>query len=280
MAASGATTSVLIQAFTIPQNANADQEILMYDNFKTMNKEQQPILERTGCFSSSSIHKLVSSGRASKTKTDLENTGRPFDTYIEEKLMEIRLGRQLENEINAKEVWWGKLVEPLVFGKLGIEYDYESKTRYAHPTITHWNGMPDTMRPDVVGDIKCPFSLKSFCKAVDSFQVGVEAFKEAKPDWYWQLVSNAILCNVGRAESIVYVPYQSALPEIREATELFDGDQNKVARFNWATDDDLPYLVEGGYYKDLNIFEFEVPQADIDFLTARVEMAVEKLVSQ
>jgi hypothetical protein len=136
--------------------------------------------------------------------------------------------------------------------------------------------MPDTLRKDVVGDIKCPFSLKSYCTAVDSFG-DVEAFKKSKPDWYWQLVSNAILCDKARAEIIVYVPYLSELAEIREDCEMFDGNQNKVARFAFAEDDDLPYLIEGGHYKNVEIFEFEVPQEDKDLLTNRVKLAVQYL---
>jgi hypothetical protein len=50
----------------------------------------------------------------------------------------------------------------------------------------------------------------------------------------------------------------------------YDGDQNKIAWINWASDDELPYLIEGGHYQNLNIIRFEVPQADKDFLTKRV----------
>jgi hypothetical protein len=211
-----------------------------------------------------------------KTK---DGFGAPGLTYIKEKQMEQRLGRSIQNEIDGKQVWWGKLNEKRAYNiiiKDNLEYDLETKNRFVHPSIERWTGMPDTLRKDVVGDIKCPFSLKSYCTAVDSFG-DVEAFKKSKPDWYWQLVSNAILCDKARAEIIVYVPYLSELAEIREDCEMFDGNQNKVARFAFAEDDDLPYLIEGGHYKNVEIFEFEVPQEDKDLLTNRVKLAVQYL---
>jgi hypothetical protein len=225
---------------------------------------------RVANFSSSSIHKLMSMNKSK------DGFGAPGLTYIKEKKMEQRLGRSLQNEIDGKEVWWGKLNESRVFGLLPLDYTFEAVTRYSHPTVSNWTGMPDTNRPNVVGDIKCPFSLKSYCTAVDSFG-DIEAFKKAKPDWYYQLVSNSILCDKPRAEIIVYVPYKSELDEIRDYCAMFDGNQNKVARFGFADDDDLPYLIEGGHYKNIEIFEFEVPESDKEFLTDRVKQAVELL---
>lgn len=227
-------------------------------------------MTRTANFSSSSIWKLTTSDRKGT------GFGAPALKYIKEKQREKRLGRSIQNEINGQEVWWGKLNEPRVFGMLPLEYDFEAKIRYAHKTITNWTGMPDTIRPDVVGDIKCPFSLNSFCDAVDSFG-DIEEFKKSKVEWYWQLVSNAILCEKSKAEIIVYVPYKSELEDIRDACAMFDGNQNKVARFGFAEDDDMPYLVEGNHYKNLNIFQFDVLQDDIDYLTERVKLAVELL---
>lgn len=36
----------------------------------------------------------------------------------------------------------------------------------------------------------------------------------------------------------------------------------------------LAYLPDGGHYKNLNIFRFEVPIADKEFLTERIKKAI------
>lgn len=184
--------------------------------------------------------------------------------------MERRLGRPLGSEVSAKPLSWGNFLEGIVFEKLGLEYELHHKTRYAHPTIANWTGAPDTRKASVVGDIKNPFTMKSFCIHVDAFG-SIEKFKEVdKGKWYWQLISNAILTGSDRAEIIIYCPYKKDLDDIRERAGMFDGDQNKVAFLNWSDDDELPWIPEGGHYKDLNIWEFDVPEEDRIFLTNRV----------
>jgi len=132
-------------------------------------------MSRAGNFSSSSIHKLMTTGRGE------HGFGAPALTYINEKRMEMRLGRQLTNETNAKPTSWGTLMELYVFDQIGIKYKLKHKERYLHPTIKHWTGCPDVVSAGEVGDIKCPFTLKSFCETVDSF-TSVQAFKDAKPE--------------------------------------------------------------------------------------------------
>jgi len=226
--------------------------------------------ERTANFSSSSIHKLIKEGRGSA------RFSAPGLTYIKEKRMEMRLGRQLTGETNAKPTNWGTFIEGRVFNMLPINFKLSSIDRYSHPAITNWTGSPDITTSDIVGDIKCPYTLKSFCEMVDTFG-DIEAFKELKPEYYWQLVSNAILTDVDKASIVVYVPYREELEEIREAANNVDGDQNKIAFLNWAGDDELPYLIAGNHYENLNIMEFDVPQEDKDLLTQRVVEAVELL---
>jgi hypothetical protein len=58
----------------------------------------------------------------------------------------------------------------------------------------------------------------------------------------------------------------------------YDGDQNKIAWINWSEDNDLPFLVEGGHYKNLNIIRFEVPEFDKKLLTERVKEAGKLLI--
>jgi hypothetical protein len=222
-----------------------------------------------GNFTSSNIWKLTTSDKAGK------DFGAQALTYIKEKQMEIRLQRRLNTETTSRPTSWGTLVERRAFDLLSMEYQLESTTNLKHPTIEGWTGTPDlrNIKEQAIGDIKCPFTLKSFCEMVDSFG-DLEAFKKSKPEYYWQLVSNAIITGMPKGEIVVYCPYLIELDAIREMANNFEGDQNKVAWVNWANDSDLPYLVEGGYYKNLNTWIFDIAKEDIDFLTDRVTRAI------
>ena len=70
------------------------------------------------------------------------------------------------------------------------------------------------------------------------------------------------------------MPFES---EIHEIKLLADG----VPSAYWiamAGDNEIPFIKDGGYYKNLNIIRFEVPQSDIDFLTERVLTAGKMLI--
>ncbi len=230
-------------------------------------------MSRVATFSSSSIHKLTSKGRGNFT---IENVGKPYTTYIEEKAMEVKLGRQLQTENSARPTAWGTLVEEFAFGKMGLEFSLVSKERFYNGE--HWSGMPDLLTDEIVGDIKCPWTLKGFCSLVDSIDKGVEFFKENHPEYYWQLVSNAILCKREKAMIVCFAPFKEDLEEIRVLAEEHIGEQNnRFAFINWAEDDELPYLIKGKSYNDINILEFDIPQEDKVLLTERVKMATVEL---
>lgn len=223
---------------------------------------------RTANFTSSSIHRLTGFDRSGK------EIGKPFFEYVKEKRWEKLLGKPLQNETSSRETSWGDLVELMAFSKMPIEYKLQSDKRYKHPTLPY-SGAPDMLTDTIVCDIKCPFSLKSFCEMVEIKEP--EQLKKQKPEYYWQLVSNGILADRDIAEFVVYAPYQEDLNVIREMIQNYDGDQNKFAWMNWAYDEQLPYLIKGGHYKDLNIFRFEIPQQDKDFLLERIIKASELL---
>jgi hypothetical protein len=249
--------------------------------------------QRFGTFSSSAAHKLIKLGSRKMTADELiefkknnpkstkKNCADGFSeaglTYIKETGYELKLGRALGSEQGARATSWGTFVESIVFGKLDLSYKLESQIRLAHKTVERWTGAPDTIRENVVGDIKCPWTLKSFCETVEAMEIGIEAFKELRPEYYWQLVSNAILTDSGKGEIIIYVPYLSELEPIREEANNYDGDQNKIAFINWAEDNELPYLPDGGHYKNLNKLEFDIPEEDKIFLTERIILANEYL---
>ena len=158
--------------------------------------------ERAQTFSSSAIWKLTTQN------IKKAGFGKPGLTYIEEVKMEIALGRALTGaDSGGKECTWGNLVEKRVFDLLPMHYLLESRTRFAHPEIPQWTGAPDLLTKELVGDIKSPYTLKSFCNLVRCMEAGIETLKDEYPEYYWQLVSNAIINDCKYAELIIYCPY-------------------------------------------------------------------------
>lgn len=218
---------------------------------------------RVGNFTSSEIYNLLKKDRSGK------GFGVPAMTYIEERNMARRLGRSLTTETNARPTTWGKCLEPFAYRKLGFDYELVSDVTIQHPDIPYWCGSPDLIGNNIVGDIKCPMTLKSFCQLVDCGVDGIEQVRTNHPSgeqYYFQLVSNAILTNSDFAELIIYVPYRSDLDEIR----LTASDNKAFKWIEYADDYELPWLIEGGHYQDLNVIRFHVPQSDKDLLTNAV----------
>lgn len=220
---------------------------------------------RIGNFTSSEIAALMTVAK------DGKSFGAPAKTYIEEKNMERRLGRSLNTETSAKPTSWGRLLEDHVFPLLGKPYRAMGTISMKHPDIDFWAGSPDAVKPGEAGktvvDIKCPYTLKSFCTLADcrTIEEVRENHKEGDK-YFYQLVSNAIITGSRFAELVIFCPYQSELNEIRKMCE---GDPKYYWLFG-SQDEDLPYLPNGGFYKNLNIISFEVSAEDKKELTDRV----------
>jgi hypothetical protein len=229
---------------------------------------------RAGNFTSSEIVALTTNGK------EKGSFGAPFYSYIEEKKMERRLNRSLTEDVFAKPLSWGDLVQHYVFKLLGSDYKPCSNDVVSHKTIDCWKGTPDAEKFDVgktVAEVKCPQTLKSFCLLVDAWNKGgIQLVRKNHKDgekFYWQIVSNAILTGAKYGELIVFAPYKSELDTIREMAQNVDGKQSHFFWIASGTDDELPFLLDGGYYKNLNVMRFEIPVADKMFLHARVEEA-------
>lgn len=236
------------------------------------------------------IANFTSSEIVALTKKDKKGTGfgAPALTYIEETNMERLLGRSLTTEVDARATSWGKLQEPRVFDKLGLEYKLSSQETIAHPTIPFWVGSPDGSKINTTADFKAPLTLKSFCQLVQPLYEGLngmEAMNRVREDhkdgekFYWQIVSNAILQGNDFGELIGYMPYFSELEEIRIMARTHE-QKKKYQWVDYASDDELPYLLDGGYYQNLNIIRFEIPAADKKFLTDCVLKASEMLLKE
>ena len=245
---------------------------------------------RVGNFTSSSIWMLMTNGSRemteaeiiehrkknpkSKAKTINDGLGKPAQTYIKHKNRELLLGRNLQKERSSRPTSWGNLIERRVYELLPLDYTLQSDVRYTHSEFERWTGAPDMLTDLKVCDIKCPFSLDVYCDKADIMMANdVEALKKEFPENYWQLVSNAILTEKNIGELIIYCPYIKELIEIKEDLVNYEGDQNDVAWINWAKDEELPYLIEGNYYKNLYKFEFEIPEEDKQALYDRVKLA-------
>lgn len=234
-------------------------------------------LKRATTFSSSEIWKLMTNDRSGKA------FGAQGLKYIKRKKHEIKLKRSINKEVNSRATSWGIFLEQRVFQMLPVEYMLKSKDRFFHKEINNYSGCPDVIKnTDTVSDIKCPFDLEVFCDKIDSLS-DINTYKEMFPEDYWQHISNAILLNsngfdIKYFEAIIYCPYKEELQEIKDEASMFDGEQNKIAWINWADDCELPYLLKDSEYKNLNIFKFEVPQADKEALTERVLTASKLLI--
>lgn len=239
---------------------------------------------RVGNFTSSEIAALMSNDRTGK------KPGAPYINYINECNIERRLCRSISEEVTARALSWGKTVERYVFNILGTEYSLVSNETLPHPTIDCWYGSPDNIKyvaniAETVCDIKCPLTLKSFCQLVDAWSSdGIEGIRNEHKDgekFYWQLVSNACITGCEFAELIVFAPYRNELDDIRSMVNnpsMPDIETHNAKWIAFALDDELPWLIKGGHYNNINIMRFKVPESDKQALTDRVIMAKNELV--
>jgi hypothetical protein len=237
---------------------------------------------RVGNFNSSKIVALT------KLTKDKKAFGEKAITFIAQKNYERRLGRSITTETTAKATNWGNLCESIAFDKLGLDYSISSQETDTHPSIDYWVGSKDGLKHDegkTVIDIKCPITLESFCGLVQPIYdglTGMDAMNKVRDNhkegetYYWQLVSNAIINNCKYAELIVFVPYKSELEEIKLAA---DGQPN-LYWVAMSSDSELPYILDVGYYKNINVIRFEVPQEDKDFLTEQILKAGKLLIDR
>lgn len=232
--------------------------------------------KRIGRFTSSNMDKLMTNGRGEN------GLGAPAITYIAEKKIELRMGRSLSLDKYSRPTLWGNFIEKRVHELLGTAYKTCGHITIEHPTIKCWSGSPDNIneRESVCGDTKC-YEPKAFSEYVDNLTLAkgdTEIFKISHPHEYWQLVSNALILGMKNIEAIVYMPYESELEEIREMASNYDGeDQFKYRFISESPKSELPYLPDGGFYKNLNILRFELNKKDCDLLTERVLLAEKML---
>lgn len=225
-------------------------------------------------------HKKENPTSKARTIKHLDTPDSKFYSYVNEKKREMKLGRSLSLNKGNRSTAWGEIMEwYVVTSIIGKKWQHHAKTTTVHPIIKTWAGSPDLVEPGVkVGDIKC-YEPDNFTKLADVLlQNDLKVFKEEYTDEYWQLVSNAAIHQVPKAEMILFMPKYSDLEKIRAWMDTDDAPPEAETwkyRFIFdAPDYELPYIPdECEHYQSLITFEFEVPQSDIFDLTYRIEMA-------
>lgn len=216
--------------------------------------------ERLGLFTSSNIADLTTNGKAK------DSYGKPFYTLCEEKAMEVILKRPIDNPTKQIQTDWGILLENIAFQSLPLDFEYNVK-RYTHLNLP-WSGVPDYLGADLVGDIKCPFTLKS-AFGIAMLQTA-EQIKNHAPQYYWQLVSNALLAQRPKAELTIFVPKITRSSEILETAIATDN----LVRFKSIAE--LPFLPVDSDFPELTRVNFEIPEADLRFLEQRILAAADE----
>jgi hypothetical protein len=236
---------------------------------------------RAAHFTSSMVYKLI--------KLDTKgNFQAPGKTYVEEKQIEKRIGSCLDGGAHTQTLAWGNFMELMVYSVLGVQYQISSKETTLHPIFgDFWSGSKDLFTVNTktgvvesIAEIKC-YQKKNFALYTDCIlKKDIEIFKADFPKEYWQIVSNAILENVEIGEAITYMPYVSEAEEIKKMADDYDGeDQWKYKFIVNLPVEDLPFIPDGGYYKNINKFAFIIPEEDKELLTSRVLQAAQILNS-
>lgn len=235
---------------------------------------------RQAHFTSSQIHKLC------KVNKDL-SFQKPALTYIDEKKIELRMQSCLSSGAYSRDMAWGNIMEIICYETLDFEDGYRiysKETKLHNKYGKFWSGSVDLIVPGVkVSEVKC-YQRKKFAQYVDCLnKKNAELLKKEFAQEYWQIVSNAVIHNLPKGEAICYMPYKSELEKIREiieTTNLLEANDLDPWKFRFIIEEpieNLAYLPDDGYYKNMNRFEFEIPLKDKMFLTKQV-IAASKLL--
>lgn len=257
--------------------------------------------KRQSRFTSSKIHLLIPKGKVKMTpeeiiewkkdnpKSRVTTKAGGFNsaglTYIEEKNLERKLGRGMSLNVYSRAIAWGHLMERVCYEKLEMYYDLVSNETISHhdPEFADiWRGSPDYIVGKQAISEQKSYQLKNFALYSDCLmKKDVHLFKEEFAQEYWQIVSNCCINNLDVGEAISFMPYKTTLEQLRinmNATDILDqwgyGEELWKYRFIHESDiRDLPYIKEGGYFKEITKFRFVIPDEDKIELADRVREA-------
>lgn len=229
--------------------------------------------KRMAHFTSSNAYKLMTQNRKK------DGFGAPALSYIKEKQIEKRMQSCLDGGGYTQALAWGNFMELVIYNILGMHYQIASKDTVLHPKYgKFWSGSvdlftenPKTKVKESIAEIKC-YQKKNFALYSDCLlKKDVDLFRDEFPKEYWQIVSNAIIHDVEIGEAIVYMPYVSEAEEIKQMASDYEGDDKWMYRYiEERPVNELPFLPDNGYYKNICKFAFIIPQEDKDLLTQRM----------
>jgi len=201
-------------------------------------------------------------------------------TYINQKAMELDLGRGISLPVNKWEMNWGKLWEVWLHWQLGNEYELIIDKTTIHPKYPFWSGSEDfnvKILGGCISELKC-YQLENFYKYTNCLkQQNIELFKKEFKDEYWQIVSNSCIHNTKYGEAIAFMPTEENLIEMRRLVEETDYIEKHIKddpfKYKFVVDRDLwdlPFIPSHSDFPSMTKFRFEVPIDDKIFLTKRV----------
>jgi hypothetical protein len=224
---------------------------------------------RIGNFTGSNAYKLCASLKSGQPSE-------AFFTYVKERMFERSLGRSLEMGAHSNAMTWGAFLEPRVFENLSSDYEMVHKESFAHPDYPFLVSTPDFLVRGVKdSELKC-FEPKNFASYVTALLTqDTEKIKAEHPKEYWQIIQNATVLGYPKGEAIAYMPYESEMEEIRELANdptYYEplGLLGWQVRFIQEKENhELAVLPNDSKFKNLNVFEFEIPIDDKYFLIDR-----------
>lgn len=157
--------------------------------------------ERQGCFSGSSVWKLMTNPRSKS-----ETISKTAETHIIEKVWEALSGLTVSG-IDNFATEWGNTNEPIAkqwYGKLtGIEV--QSAPLVYMPDLEGFVGSPDGyVGEDGIIEIKCPYNGANHLK--HCFITNDEYFKSEHPEYYWQCQSYMMLTGRNWTDFVSFDP--------------------------------------------------------------------------
>ena len=236
---------------------------------------------RIGRFTSSNIWKLMINGRGE------EGLGAPAITYIEEKRAERCLGRSIDLGAHSQPLTWGKVMEVIGFEEeMGLDYSLCSSETILHPKYNFWSGSPDAKTSNKAVEMKCFYPKAFYELSRDLMLENLDVIKANHKEIYWQVISNAIILGLDKAEIIAFTPTEKQLITVREKLSNTDFAMEKLGMMDWQVRwiyekelYELPYIPGNIQWPNCVKFEFDVPDKDVIALTKRVLLA-EKILTR
>ena len=222
---------------------------------------------RAGRFTSSQMFRLMGTPAVRKT-------------YIQETQTELKLGKSLSTEFWSKATSWGTLMEVLAFNEMPMEWDICSNDTLLHPILgDFWSGTPDLKAVGKVAEIK-GYEYKKYCAMTDVIMSkDIQELKNLnKGKEYWQIVSNAAITGVTIGAAVSFMPFEKDFEMVKHFLGQLDGTKSHELELHeecswimFKEIKDVCLFPDEGYYNNLNVFEFDIPQEDIEAITNQVK---------